>query len=338
MESPRADARPRPSVLAAWIDGWRRVFRAPVLVLGLAVVWVLTWDVDWPSRYFANWVTWIFGNDAFAFGGPLDLMSRLSGGYAIRRLVYGGVPELVPFTTDVLVVLFLTGGAIDRLARDRRIGTAAFFAASGSAFMRFLRMSVILGSANWLLLHVVIPRAIDALPQVDPAAGFWQPRALVGGVGFVAVLALAIVGDYARVRTVVEDRRSAIGSISAAIRFVWRRPVHVLIIWSLNFAMAGIVLALVGALGIPNGGPTLSLPGSMQVVLGIVLVVLAPLVQSLSRLGFIGTSVAFFQNELAHAGYTAAPVPTWPDSPAVEAVANMEARQRDDRAGRALPL
>jgi hypothetical protein len=47
----------------------------------------------------------------------------------------------------------------------------------------------------------------------------------------------------------------------------------------------------------------------------------------LVQLGFMATSIAFFQGQLAHAGYTAAPVPTWPDSPAVEAIANLANRR-----------
>jgi len=47
----------------------------------------------------------------------------------------------------------------------------------------------------------------------------------------------------------------------------------------------------------------------------------------LVRLGFMATSIALFQGQLAHAGYTAAPVPTWPDSPAVEAIANLANRR-----------
>ena len=43
-----------------------------------------------------------------------------------------------------------------------------------------------------------------------------------------------------------------------------------------------------------------------------------------ARLAFIASEVVFFQGELAHARYTAAPDPVWPDSPAVEAIRRLE--------------
>jgi hypothetical protein len=43
----------------------------------------------------------------------------------------------------------------------------------------------------------------------------------------------------------------------------------------------------------------------------------------------MASEVVFFQGELAHAGYTAAPLPTWPDSPAVEAIENLVKRVRE---------
>ena len=39
-----------------------------------------------------------------------------------------------------------------------------------------------------------------------------------------------------------------------------------------------------------------------------------------AKLHFLASQTALFQASLAHADYVAAPVPTWPESPAVEAV------------------
>jgi len=38
------------------------------------------------------------------------------------------------------------------------------------------------------------------------------------------------------------------------------------------------------------------------------------------KLQFIASQTALFQRSLAHAGYTAAPLPLWPDSPAAETI------------------
>jgi hypothetical protein len=41
------------------------------------------------------------------------------------------------------------------------------------------------------------------------------------------------------------------------------------------------------------------------------------------RMAFLGSEAVFYQGELAHAQYTAAPLPRWPDSASVEAVRNL---------------
>jgi hypothetical protein len=38
------------------------------------------------------------------------------------------------------------------------------------------------------------------------------------------------------------------------------------------------------------------------------------------KLQFLASQTALFQSNLAHASYTAAPVPVWPESPAAEAI------------------
>ena len=38
------------------------------------------------------------------------------------------------------------------------------------------------------------------------------------------------------------------------------------------------------------------------------------------RLQFAASQIALFQSRLAHAGYVAAPVPTWPESPMADAI------------------
>ena len=54
----------------------------------------------------------------------------------------------------------------------------------------------------------------------------------------------------------------------------------------------------------------------------------ALLVHFICRLALAASQVVYFQHALAHADYTAAPLPMWPDSPSAEAIENL-ARQRD---------
>jgi hypothetical protein len=123
--------------------------------------------------------------------------------------------------------------------------------------------------------------------------------------------------DYAKVRMVVEDRRSAIGALIAAARFIRRHPAGAAGLFLANtFLYAVVTLAYVAfAPGARHDAAT-----------GVVLTLVAGQVYVLARLtvklGFYATAVAFFETRLAHRGYTAAPEPVWPDSPAAEAITN----------------
>jgi hypothetical protein len=329
--------RPRSSVIGAWIDGWRGVIRAPGLTVGLAVVLALTNGVTWPQVWPNAWLSWVFSNDATAFGGSLDLAWHLGHRPALHDLAFARVTELGTVNGVVVLLMFLSGGIIDRLARDRRVGTAAFFGASGVAFPRFLRLSAILGAVTWLFVHLVLPAVVGATPEVTPDGGWWQPRAVAVVIGVLILFGFALLGDYARVRIVVEDRHSAIGAIGAAGRFMWRRPLQVLLLYSATMALeAAVMWLMVALLSTTAGfGPG---PDWIQPVVVTTMFLVFGLVGAIFKLGFVSTTVAYFQSQLAHAGYTAAPVPTWPDSPAVEAIANLEARSRAGASDPNLPL
>ena len=45
-----------------------------------------------------------------------------------------------------------------------------------------------------------------------------------------------------------------------------------------------------------------------------------------ARMAFLGSEAVFYQGELAHAEYAAAPMPRWPDSASVEALRNLRPR------------
>ena len=144
---------------------------------------------------------------------------------------------------------------------------------------------------------------------------------------FLAILgASLLLFDYAKVRLVVEDRRSAIGGLAAAGRFVVRHPGGTIALFLANVALYAIVTLLYVAFA----------PGARHDgVLGVGLTLGAGQAYLLARLvvklGFYATATAFFEDRLAHRVYTAPPEPVWPDSPAAEAVANGRPRLGPDR-------
>jgi len=116
--------------------------------------------------------------------------------------------------------------------------------------------------------------------------------------------------DYAKIRAVVEDRRSMIGAIAASWRFIRRQPIAVWALYKINAFLFLIVIGLY-YLAAPGGAANLS-----AFAIGQVYIVLRVIV----RLQFAASQTALFQGRLAHAGYVAKPTPQWPDSPAAEAI------------------
>ena len=107
--------------------------------------------------------------------------------------------------------------------------------------------------------------------------------------------------------------RSALGALAAAFGFIRRNPGSAVGLYLLNTVLFAAVVAFY-ALVVPGAaGGSVAIAAFFAGQLYIVLRVM-------SRLMFAASQIALFQGRLAHAGYTARPVPTWPESAAAEAV------------------
>ena len=128
--------------------------------------------------------------------------------------------------------------------------------------------------------------------------------------------ACATVFDYAKVRAVVEDRRSMLGAIvgSASASSGGTRPRPPRSSW-LNFALfAGVV----GASTRSSRRAPAATGASMWLAFAIgQLYVVARL---WVKLVFWASETALFQSRLAHAGYVNRAEPKWPESPEAEAI------------------
>jgi hypothetical protein len=245
-----------------------------------------------------------------------------------------GLADNLPLATTIAVVIgawlviwsFLSGGVLDRYARNRPTRVHGFFAAAGTHFWRFLRLGVLAFAAYWALFAYVHGWLLDDLygaltrnVTVERTA-FLMRLACYAAFG-VLLIAVNLAFDYARVRIVVEDRRSAIGALLASIRFL-RRHRRAVYLYLLN-ALAFLLLVGLYALLVPGA------PGS-GVWMWITLLAgqLYIIGRHYLKLLFYASEIAFFQRAVAHAGYTAAPAVVWPDSPAVEAVLNPDGTAR----------
>jgi hypothetical protein len=218
----------------------------------------------------------------------------------------------------IAVWLFLSGGIIDRYARQRPTHAHGFFSVSGVFFFRFVRIGLVAGVAYWFLfgsvhgwladLYTRVTRGLDA----EPSAIVWR-LALYALFG-VLVVGTNIVIDFAKVRMVVEDRRSAIGALLAALGFIWRRPGRALGLYAANSVTFLTLLAVWWMLAPRAGG------AGASVWIGFGVSQLYLLARLFLKLQFMASETALFQASLAHAHYTAVPKPVWPESPAAESI------------------
>ena len=334
------------TVWAAWRDGIRRVNGAPLVVAGM---FALTLLVALPlSTALAGMIEAHLGDsmaaDTVASGADLDWWQEFSaqaqglGTTFVPSIVgFGAVLDNVsdlldnvPMATTIAGVTaawlfiwsFLSGGVIDRFARQRPTRAHGFFAACGTYFWRFLRLGILAWVVYWILFAVVHPWLFDDLyPWLTRDLVVERTAFLIRFVLYVAFgvfLVLAnIVFDYARIRTVVEDRYSAVGSFLAGARFVRRHPAT-LRLYLLN-GLVFLALALAYALVAPGA------PSGAAIWLALLVGQVYILLRHYVKLVFYASQTSFFQSALAHAAYTAAPPVVWPDSPAAESIGNASA-------------
>jgi hypothetical protein len=325
--------------IAAFADGLMRVKRAPALVIGLWLATVLTalpfamvlqaligdhLGGSVVAQSVAEGVNYDWWNEFLAqtSGVGLSFVPAILGFAAVMRNLStfvdnSGFPLViaVAVSAHMMVSLFLIGGVLDRLARDRAVGAAAFFSACGMWLVRFLRLAIIATAVYYVLLvpyHAwlfdgVYPALIENL-TVERTAFFYRVGLYVL---FLLPLTIAnLIFDYAKVRAVVEDRRSMIGALVSAVRFIRRNPWPALGLYLVNTLL---FLAVIGLYFLAAPGATAN---TLAFAIGQLYIVLRVVV----RLQFAASQIALFQGRLAHAGYVARPIPRWPDSPAAEAI------------------
>ncbi len=328
--------------LQAWVDGWRRSLAAPTLVIGL---WGTTLLVALPpaivvrgmlaehldssvaAESAASGVNFDWWNEFLAQAGGLGqtFVPAIMGFAAVLKNLSSiadtraiPAPLAAVVGASLVIAIFLLGGVLDRLARDRVIGAAAFFAACGVYFFRLLRLFAIAAAfyvALFVWLHPLLFDRLYATLTLDVTVertAFLYRLALYV-VFFVLVGAVNLIVDYAKIRMVVEDRRSAVGALAAAVRFVRRHTTAAVGLYLLNtLALAAVVAVYALVAPGARGGarvPVALLIGQLYIVARLV-----------TRVAFAASQIALFQSRLAHAGYTAAPPRVWPDSPAAAAL------------------
>src|ERR1044072_2380023 len=171
--------------LSSWRSGWKRVLAAPWIALGvfaltflLALPLAITMrgllaahlrgslaaetaasgiNYDWWQEFTAQatGLGTTFTPSVIGFATVLD---NISGVLDARARVTPLAAALVLYLAGWA---FLSGGILDRYARQRPIRAHGFFAASGVYGFRFLRLAVVAGLVYWWLFAYVHPWLFD---------------------------------------------------------------------------------------------------------------------------------------------------------------------------------
>lgn len=271
-------------------DGVRRAARAwPMWMALTALAAVLAPALGWRDSLAAA--------DLGLGGFPFNISPR-----EYYDLLAPGQSATLAFAIAVWV--FLSGGIIDRLARDSRTGGAGFFAACGACFLPLARLALVGIGACWAVLTWLAP----TLAELAARWGEFVTLVLYG-VLTATFFGVAVIVDYARVRLVVEDRRSAIGALAASLRLLRARFGPALAIQSVFW------LVTVGV--IAARGVTLE-PLAARMAVPAYLPLAFAAVELLLKLSLTGAQVSLYQQTLASAGWVARQPPAWPDAARAE--------------------
>ena len=335
---------PHHGPLAILADGLRRVRRAPAILFG---VWAMTSLVALrPAAALHRAILSDLGSSMAASSAAAGVNSTWWREFIARQPAFAETfqPYIIGFgsvlanlsmfvsaappgpvfaaagLTYALIWVFLLGGILDRYARQRRLGAHGFFAASGVFFFRFLRLTA-LAALAWTFVFGVLHawlfdevyRRVTREVTVERTAFAWYAALTV--VFVLAGAAVMMVFDYAKVRAVVEDRRSMLGALAAAVRFVRRHAAAAAGVFVLNALLFGAAVAAFALLARGAAGGD-----GLTVAIGLLIAEAYVLARLFVKLSFYASAVALFQDRLAHAQYTAVPPAVWPESPAIETI------------------
>ncbi len=326
-------------IIDCWRDGMRRVNAAPAILFGVFLLTILMAlplglvvrsmikehlgnslatepaSYDWWAEFAqqSSGLGTTFVPSIIGFAAPLHNLSDLIDNVPMATTMAGAV------TAFLLLWAFLTGGILDRYARGRTLHTPGFFAASGVFFFRFLRLGLIALVAYAFLFWHVHDWFFDVFYQkwtrdlnVERQAFFVRVLLYVAFAALMAAVNLVV--DYAKIRAVVEDRRSMIGALAASARFVVRHSRATVALYLLNTFLFAAILFVYRFVA-PGGGWH-----GAAVWIAFAIGELYIVARVWAKLVFLASETSLFQSRLAHAGYAAFPEPRPSEPPIVDAL------------------
>ena len=231
-------------VATAWRDGVRRVNGAPAVLAGMfaltffialplsialrgmieaqlgdslvAETLASSASYDWWREFLAqaSGLGTTFVPAIIGFGAVLENLTGILDNLPMAATIAGAT------TAWLIVWSFLSGGVLDRYARRRATRAPGFFAACGTHFWRFLRLGALAWLVYWVLFAGVHGWLFDDFypwitRDVTVERTAFLVRAFLYAIFAALLVAANLAFDYARIRTVVEDRHSAMGALAA---------------------------------------------------------------------------------------------------------------------------
>jgi hypothetical protein len=320
--------------LRAWAAGLGRVWRAPMVLAGVWLATVMaafpavvavrgairehlgsslaadraaeSVNYDWWQAFAAeaSGAASTFVPSILGFAAPLRNLSDIADALPLPPAVAAAVAAFL------VAQIFLTGGIVERYARDRRLGSYEFLVACSTFFFRLLRLGLFAFVMYAALVMSVRP-SLTALyarltADVNVEREAFAIYAATTGSYVVLLAAVNLLFDFAKIRLVTEDRRSAFGALVAGLRFILRQPFATTGLYLLN------VIAFGGILGVYFAAAPSPATSGWRLALAVAGMQLFVLARIAARLVFVASETALFQSRLAHAGYVARKVPPRP--------------------------
>jgi hypothetical protein len=212
-------------------------------------------DLEWYDTYRtrARGLASTFTPTHAGAGAVYENLERMLTGRPVGRSL--GVTVVA--CAYALVWLSMLGGVIDRYAdRDRRPGIGRFFGAGGRFFFRFARLAVLSGvlyfGVYWLSRRLFAWMEA-ATRDVTVEGTIFYYSLLVWTLAAVLLTLIHACFGFAKVATVVDDRRSMLLAAVRGLVFVAGHPAKTLGLYYGYLLVAGL-LVVVYALGAPGVG------------------------------------------------------------------------------------
>jgi hypothetical protein len=193
-----------------------------------------------------------------------------------------------------LLWTFLMGGVLERLARpEERASLPGFVQAGGRYFYRFVRLTIFT-AVPYLLIYLASRWFYDRLEfltrDVTREWTIFTLSLLTLAATSLLLVVVHIASDYAKIATVVEEKRGMLRALVGGFRFVLAHPGAVLGIYY-GIALVGVILLAIYAMLAPGAG--------QSTIVGVSLAFLAGQVFLFARLALrltlLGSQTAFFQ-------------------------------------------